>query len=59
MIEEEINKVCELVQYGEEEKRCVNCNYITWASDKKDHEIINDMIKAGYDEPKCHTLKNK
>ena len=44
---------CKLVPYGNEEKRCIKCGYITWNSDKSDTEIIEDMIKAGYDVPDC------
>ena len=44
---------CKLVPYGNEEKRCIKCGYITWNSDKSDTEIIEDMIKAGYDVPNC------
>lgn len=44
---------CKLVSYGNEEKRCVKCGYITWSNNKADSEIIEDMIKAGYDVPNC------
>ena len=44
---------CKLVNYGDEEKRCVKCGYITWNNDKTDNEIIEDMINAGYDAPDC------
>jgi len=44
---------CKLVDYGDEEKRCVKCGYITWNNDKTDNEIIEDMINAGYDVPNC------
>lgn len=44
---------CKLVPYGEDEKKCVKCNYITWNSNKSDNDIIEDMINAGYDVPNC------
>jgi hypothetical protein len=44
---------CKLVPYGDEEKRCVKCGYITWSNNKTDSEIIQDMIDAGYDVPNC------
>jgi hypothetical protein len=44
---------CKLVPYGNEEKRCVKCGYITWNNDKTDNEIIQDMINSGYDVPDC------
>ena len=45
---------CILVKYGDVEKRCVKCNYITWVSEgKKDSEIIEDMVNAGYPLPNC------
>lgn len=45
--------LCKLVPYGKEEKRCIKCGYITWNSNKSDSEIIEDMIKSGYDVPNC------
>lgn len=49
-----IMKKCKLVPYGDEEKRCVNCGYITWVDDSKpDFEIISDMVTLGYSIPKC------
>jgi len=47
-------ELCKLVPYGEEEKRCVKCGYITWNNSKPDGEIINDMINAGYETPDCY-----
>lgn len=44
---------CKLVPYGNEEKRCVKCGYITWSNNKSDNEIIEDMIKSGYPIPDC------
>jgi len=44
---------CKLVPYGNEEKRCIKCGYITWSNNKSDSEIIEDMIKTGYDMPDC------
>ena len=44
---------CKLVPYGEEERRCVKCGYITWNNEKTDKEIIDDMIAAGYPVPNC------
>lgn len=44
---------CILVPYGDEEMRCINCGYITWNNNKPDSEIIEDMIKAGYEVPNC------
>lgn len=44
---------CKLVPYGNEEKRCIKCGYVTWNSNKPDNEIIQDMINAGYSVPYC------
>jgi Zn ribbon nucleic-acid-binding protein len=44
---------CKLVPYGEEERRCVKCGYITWNNEKSDKEIIDDMMAAGYPTPAC------
>jgi len=45
---------CLLVDYGEAEKRCMRCGYITWRNDAvSDDYIIEQMIKAGYPTPKC------
>lgn len=44
---------CKLDDYGDEEKRCVKCGYITWNNDKTDNDIIEDMINAGYEVPDC------
>ena len=41
------------------ETRCVKCGYITWNNNKTDSESIEDMIKAGYDVPKCDNIKNR
>jgi len=49
---------CKLVPYGNEEKRCVKCGYITWSNNNKtDSEIIQDMIDAGYDVPDCDNAR--
>lgn len=44
---------CKLNNYGDEEKKCVKCGYVTWVSNKTDSEIIEDMIKSGYELPDC------
>lgn len=54
----EANGSCRLVDYGNEEKRCLVCGYITWNSEKTDEEIVSDMIKAGYQPPKCKKDEN-
>ena len=50
---------CKLVPYGEEERRCVKCGYITWNNEKTDKEIIDDMIAAGYPVPNCRENTTK
>jgi hypothetical protein len=50
---------CKLVPYGEEERRCVKCGYITWNNEKTDKEIIDDMIDAGYPVPNCRENTTK
>lgn len=50
---------CKLVPYGEEERRCVKCGYITWNNKKTDKEIIDDMVAMGYPEPDCRMNKEK
>jgi hypothetical protein len=50
---------CKLVPYGEEERRCVKCGYITWNNEKTDKEIIDDMIAAGYPVPNCREKTTK
>lgn len=50
---------CKLVPYGEEERRCVKCGYITWNNKKTDKEIIDDMIAMGYPEPDCRISKQE
>jgi hypothetical protein len=50
---------CILVSYGEEEKRCIRCGYITGnIKDKSDSEIIEQMIKYGYPIPDCDIKHN-
>lgn len=50
---------CKLVPYGESERRCVKCGYITWNNEKTDKEIIDDMIAAGYPVPNCRENTTK
>jgi hypothetical protein len=50
---------CKLVPYGESEKRCVKCGYITWNNEKSDKEIIDDMIAMGYPVPNCRENTTK
>jgi hypothetical protein len=50
---------CKLVPYGEEERRCVKCGYITWNNEKTDKEIIDDMIASGYPVPNCRENTTK
>lgn len=50
---------CKLVPYGESEKRCVKCGYITWNNEKSDKEIIDDMIAMGYPVPNCRENATK
>jgi hypothetical protein len=52
-----ISHRCILVNYGDEEKRCVKCNYITGnIKNKTDSEIIEGMIKMGYPAPDCSNV---
>lgn len=44
---------CFLIPFGDEEKRCIKCGYITWNVNKSNNEIITDMIRAGYEMPTC------
>ena len=49
-----VRQSCLIVQYGEEERLCKKCGYVLWEEKgKSNDEIINNMVKAGYDAPTC------
>lgn len=51
---------CSFVPFGEVKNRCIRCNYISWADKNKSHDdIIEEMIKAGYDMPECYICVTK
>jgi len=47
-------KKCVIISYGEEERLCKVCGYVMWEDKgKSDDEIIDSVIKRGYEKPKC------
>lgn len=49
-----VTQRCLLKPYGDEEMKCLACGYITFRNDTKTtQQIIQQMIKDGYDIPDC------
>lgn len=49
-----VRRSCLIVQYGEVERLCKKCGYVLWEEEgKSNDEIIDNMVKAGYDAPSC------
>jgi hypothetical protein len=50
----DVKKKCFFLKYGEVERICNNCGYVIWEKEgKSNDEIIDNMIKAGYEAPIC------
>jgi len=49
-----VRRSCLIVKYGEVERLCKKCGYVMWEEEgKSNDEIIDNMVKAGYDAPSC------
>jgi hypothetical protein len=50
----DVRRSCLIVKYSEVERLCKKCGYVMWEEEgKSNDEIIDNMIKAGYDAPSC------